>query len=411
MGNVETMQASASRREVSSENRPATIGCMSGIIRLLCVHHDRSRKRLTSGKTKEKPSVTTPSGPTAPPPPPVEEGEEQTGPSRCSCETPGSPMIPQEIREPGAEAVVAASPETPRRRPALVARLMGLEDLPDVTLAVTPEAAADRRRELQRALEKCDEDLRALRRIIEAVRLAEIQAKAVSSSVRSAGLIKSDGLDARKECDGEQPSPVSVLDAISSPRYRSKRSPNGKHQPTFFVSLHGTHLDAEKKETTAVGSRIVKPSRMGFLFVGEQIQRRQQPRHCVHGRAADAEEINCAGEGYRQALDAAKSIEAMPWVVELKGREIMRMIGGVRRQSWRRRWRSSSREMAESVEEVWVDAAWEEEKWEVARIGGWMESVIWRDLVEELMYVNFRDFVMLTTEALFQYCKCGTLGI
>ncbi|CAL9099309.1 unnamed protein product, partial [Musa textilis] len=386
------MQASASRREVSSENRPATIGCMSGIIRLLCVHHDRSRKRLTSGNRaadvapsdppngNSNSTVTTPSGPTAPPPPPVEEGEEQTGPSRCSCEMPGSPMIPQEIREPGAEAVVAASPETPRRRPALVARLMGLEDLPDVTLAVTPEAAADRRRELQRALEKCDEDLRALRRIIEAVRLAEIQAKAVSSSVRSAGLIKSDGLDARKECDGEQPSPVSVLDAISSPRYRSKRSPN-----ETCVSLHGTHLGAEKKETTAVGSRIVKPSRMGFLFVGEQIQRRQQPRHCVHGRAADAEEINCAGEGYRQALDAAKSIEAMPWVVELKGREIMRMIGGVRRQCWRRRWRSASREMAESVEEVWVDAAWEEEKWEVARIGGWMESVIWRDLVEELV--------------------------
>ncbi|XP_064941349.1 uncharacterized protein LOC135625715 [Musa acuminata AAA Group] len=371
MGNVETTQASSSRREVSSENRPATIGCMSGIFRLLCVHRDSSsRKRLTSGKTKEKPSVTTPSGPTAPPPPLVEDGDKQTGPSRCSCETPGSPMIPQDIREPGAEAVVAASPETPRRRPALVARLMGLEDLPDITVSVTPEAAADQRRELQRALEKCDEDLRALRRIIEAVRLAEIQAKAVSSSVRSAGPIKSDGLDARKECEGEQPSPVSVLDAISSPRYRSKRSPN------------------EKKETTAVGSRIVKPSRMGFLFVGEQIQRqrRQQPRHYVHGRATDAEEINCAGEGYRQkAPDAAKSIEAMPWVIELKGREIVRMIGGVRRKCWRRRWRRASREMAESVEEVWADAAWEEETWEVARVGVWMESVIWRDLVEELV--------------------------
>nr|XP_018674700.1 PREDICTED: uncharacterized protein LOC108951450 [Musa acuminata subsp. malaccensis] len=342
MGNVETTQASSSRREVSSENRPATIGCMSGIFRLLCVHRDSSsRKRLTSGKTKEKPSVTTPSGPTAPPPPLVEDGDKQTGPSRCSCETPGSPMIPQDIREPGAEAVVAASPETPRRRPALVARLMGLEDLPDITVSVTPEAAADQRRELQRALEKCDEDLRALRRIIEAVRLAEIQAKAVSSSVRSAGLIKSDGLDARKECEGEQPSPVSVLDAISSPRYRSKRSPN------------------KKKETTAVGSRIVKPSRMGFLFVGE---------------------------GYRQKPpDAAKSIEAMPWVVELKGREIVRMIGGVRRKCWRRRWRSASREMAESVEEVWADVAWEEETWEVARVGVWMESVIWRDLVEELV--------------------------
>ncbi|CAL9120593.1 unnamed protein product, partial [Musa acuminata var. zebrina] len=388
------MQASSSRREVSSENRPATIGCMSGIFRLLCVHRDSSRKRLTSGNRaavvapsyppngNSNSTVTTPSGPTAPPPPLVEDGTKQTGPSRCSCEKPGSPMIPQDIREPGAEAVVAASPETPRRRPALVARLMGLEDLPDITVSVTPEAAADQRRELQRALEKCDEDLRALRRIIEAVRLAEIQAKAVSSSVRSAGLIKSDGLDARKECEGEQPSPVSVLDAISSPRYRSKRSPNA------CVSLHGTHLNAEKKETTAVGSRIVKPSRMGFLFVGEQIQRqrRQQPRHYVHGRATDAEEINCAGEGYRQkAPDAAKSIEAMPWVVELKGREIVRMIGGVRRKCWRRRWRSASREMAESVEEVWADEAWEEETWEVARVGVWMESVIWRDLVEELV--------------------------
>ncbi|RZR76783.1 hypothetical protein BHM03_00001664 [Ensete ventricosum] len=369
MGNVETTHASSSRREVSSENRPATIGCMSGIFRLLCVNHDRSRKRLTSGnRAAVKPSVTTPSGPTAPPP--VEDGDKQTGPSRCSCETPG---IPQEIREPRAEAVVAASPETPRPRPALVARLMGLDDLPDLTVAVTPEAAAAyQRRELQRALEKCDEDLRVLRRIIEAVRLTEIQAKAVSSSVRSAGLIKSDGLDGMKECDGEQPSPVSVLDAISSPRYRSKRSPN------------------EKKETPAVGSRIVKPSRMGFLFVGEQIRRRQQPRHYVHGGATDAEDINCAGEGYKQAVEAAKSIEAMPWVVELKGREIMRMIGGVRRQCWRRRRRrSASREMAESVEEVWADAAWEEERWEVARVGVWMESVIWRDLVEELVVELF----------------------
>ncbi|THU53687.1 hypothetical protein C4D60_Mb10t17090 [Musa balbisiana] len=247
MGNVETMQASSSRREVSSENRSPTIGCMSGIFRLLCVHRDSSHKRLTSGKTKEKPSVTTPSGPTAPPPPLVEDGEKQTGPSRCSCETPGSPMIPQEIREPGAEAVVAASPETPRRRPALVARLMGLEDLPDITVAVTPEAAADQRRELQRALEKCDEDLRALRRIIEAVRLAEIQAKTVSSSVRSAALIKSDGLNARKECEGEQPSPVSVLDAISSPREEGNNSRRieDREAITYGFPLRGRGLQTK----------------------------------------------------------------------------------------------------------------------------------------------------------------------
>lgn len=61
MGNVETTQASSSRREVSSENRPATIGCMSGIFRLLCVHRDSSsRKRLTSGK---RAAVVAPSYP------------------------------------------------------------------------------------------------------------------------------------------------------------------------------------------------------------------------------------------------------------------------------------------------------------------------------------------------------------
>lgn len=60
MGNVETMQASSSRREVSSENRPATIGCMSGIFRLLCVHRDSSHKRLTSGN---RAAVVAPSYP------------------------------------------------------------------------------------------------------------------------------------------------------------------------------------------------------------------------------------------------------------------------------------------------------------------------------------------------------------
>ncbi|EHA8586716.1 hypothetical protein COCNU_scaffold000789G000010 [Cocos nucifera] len=82
-----------------------------------------------------------------------------------SCEVPRSPTLPPEIRR----SISAASPDSPRRSPALVARLMGLEDAPVSSL----ESAAEKRRKLLGALEKCDEDLNALKRIIEAVRFAE----------------------------------------------------------------------------------------------------------------------------------------------------------------------------------------------------------------------------------------------
>ncbi|RWV95986.1 hypothetical protein GW17_00041340 [Ensete ventricosum] len=89
------------------------------------------------------------------------------------------------------------------------------------------------------------------------------------------------------------------------------------------------------------------------------------------------------------------------------------MIGGVRRQCWRRRRRrSASREMAESVEEVWADAAWEEERWEVARVGVWMESVIWRDLVEELVVELFGEGDMaeqLTDEQISEFKESFSL--
>ncbi|URE08560.1 major facilitator superfamily antiporter [Musa troglodytarum] len=353
MGNVETMRTSSSRREMRSENRPNTIGCMSGIFHLLSRHHNRSRKRLTSANRKEKPAVAPPSRPKLPPPRPIDDEEgKKTEPQRRSCETPRSPTIPQEIRRRPAVAVAAASPDSPRRPSALVARLMGLEDSPAPPVA----AAADKRRELLRALEKCDEDLQALKRIIEAVRSAEIKAKVVPSAGGPAGRLEWDGGDPKNQCNGEQPSPVSVLDAVSSPRNRSNGSPN------------------EKQEITTAGLRMAKPpARLGALFVGEE--RCNAAQLCAfYGRI---------------------SMEAMPRVVEPKGRAIVEDLGPAKltesvRQQWRgrRRRRSASRAMGETVEEVWEDGVWEQ-RWEAGRVGVWVEADIMWDLVEELVVELF----------------------
>ncbi|WOL12578.1 hypothetical protein Cni_G21345 [Canna indica] len=343
MGNVETMRTSSSRRELGSENRPKTIGCMSGIFHFLSRQHKTSRKRLTSGKRKEKPVVPPPTRPT--PPLVIEDaGAKKPEARRLSCETsPRSPTIPQEIRRrkrPPAAVVAAASPDSSRRPPALLARLMGLEDGPAAPLMT---ASSDKQRELLHALEKCDEDLKALRQIIEAVRSAEVNSKAVVSAAGMAGrLLETDAEDSKSDCNGEQPSPVSVLDAISSPRYRSKRRSRNDNQ-----------------ETTAAGSRIVKPSRTAVVFIEED-----------YNKARNATEKMPKGAGRHPV------VEDFRWPA--------RRAESVGRRYWWRRRRGVSRAMTETVEEVWEEGAWEA-KWELGRVGMWVEANILWDLVEELV--------------------------
>ncbi|KAL7218395.1 hypothetical protein ACSBR2_011626 [Camellia fascicularis] len=84
-----------------------------------------------------------------------------------SCEVPRSPTLPPEIRRSNS----INSPENFRAStpppPALVARLMRLEE-------ITAEAAiAEKRKKLFGALEKCDEDLKAIKKIIESLRSTE----------------------------------------------------------------------------------------------------------------------------------------------------------------------------------------------------------------------------------------------
>jgi hypothetical protein len=167
----------------------------------------KQEKNVVSSSTKLKPSSASPS---------VVQGQnrkERDGTAidlrRFSCDMQRSPTLPADIRR---------SPQNFPTPPALVARLMGLEAM--------PESAADKRRKLLGALEKCNEDLIELKKIIEAVQLSERQkstATGVEGEIRKA-----------KRCweFNGQPSPVSVLDEFSgspwSARYcHSTRNTNG----------------------------------------------------------------------------------------------------------------------------------------------------------------------------------------
>ncbi|XWS58866.1 hypothetical protein CRYUN_Cryun08bG0071800 [Craigia yunnanensis] len=131
------------RQSSSSCRKQNSIGCMSAIFHLLSKRHNRS-KFLTSGKEKLKGAAHSP----------IETSEQRLKPASF----PRSPTLPAEMRR-------SKSVETPPH--ALVARLMGLE-LDEFPL--TPESTADKRMKLLGALEKCDEDLKALQRIIEVVK-------------------------------------------------------------------------------------------------------------------------------------------------------------------------------------------------------------------------------------------------
>lgn len=136
---------------------------------------------------------------------------------------PRSPTLPAEIRR-------VNSPDNFRTPPpALVARLMGMEDAP-----VESAVAEKRRKQLLGALEKCDEDLKALKKIIDTVRSAE--------RLRSAGGGKWP----------EQPSPVAVL--LEEEEYYStttghvsSSSSSSPLRSSYFIPSpktfnHGTYL-------------------------------------------------------------------------------------------------------------------------------------------------------------------------
>ena len=151
-----------------------------------------------------------------------------------------------------------------------------------------PESAAEKRRKLLGALEKCDEDLKTLRRIIAAVRAAEMRAASASDVCPVAATTTPAGKGAKGTFSrddeqspspspptpqqqhklvraGEQqyPSPDSVLDAISSPRFPCRKRPS----PCTDLDVGGKGGCGNGALAPIFGSKIVKPSRT-LVFSG-----------------------------------------------------------------------------------------------------------------------------------------------
>lgn len=131
---------------------------------------------------------------------------------KSSCEVPRSPTLPAEIRRKSIENI--------RESPALVARLMGLEALP-----ASPESLVEKRQKLLGALQRCDDDLKALKKIIDAVQTPEpVPSPKPVVVKRTVCEVKCSVVNGEQQ----QPSPVSVLDEFN----RSPLSSNchsGRH--------------------------------------------------------------------------------------------------------------------------------------------------------------------------------------
>ncbi|KAL6009806.1 hypothetical protein ACLOJK_000235 [Asimina triloba] len=349
-----TVRSTSCRREPRVENQQQQqlkkIGCMSGIFHLLHNHHHHSRKRITSagkknrrGDSEKKPKPQT-EIPLKPPPDPS-TNTARVDWRRLSFDVPRSPTLPAEIRRSNS----VNSPTAFRRQPALVARLMGLEELP----AEEPEQSnAEKRRKILGALEKCDQDLKALKKIIEAVQAAEgcrrapppppCPIRGSPEKQENGGRNLKGGDDSMttvrekrgSDLNGEQPSPVSVLDGIPSPfrktRERSEQGGQFKKLKDHDHELNGSFF-----------SKI--------LF--DQLPRLTSGPH----KRAEGGPFKCMSSTVKM-------------IRHHRGPAMFR----------------GSKAMIEAVNEVWTDGIWRE-RWEFGRLGIVLEGYILGELVEEIV--------------------------
>ncbi|KAI3444243.1 hypothetical protein Pfo_000908 [Paulownia fortunei] len=344
---------SSSRRQAAAAATAATppppethhvkaIGCMSGIIQLFS-KYQKPNKRLTFGRKQEKWKPSSPtkakgSAPTENSPSSAKEDktEKRTFDTKrlsCGFKVPRSPTLPPEIRRSNA----ASSPENSRAPSSLVARLMGLEDLGAAAKrpAFEEDPITEKRQRLLQALEKCNEDLEALKRIIKAVQTSDVRLQPPHPAAAKRGL--SGGVNAGslavkpciKKCTDvaaeESNIPACMVEELT-------RSPLS----TSFSMVQNTTAGAMRVPQQRKPTSAKKP--------GED----DEPIAKLFNKSTITE----------SSLSMRRRAAAVP--------------------PW------SSRAMVQSVEEVCSDIAWGEKR-EVGRIGLVLQDHLCRELIEELV--------------------------
>ncbi|PON46736.1 hypothetical protein PanWU01x14_249290 [Parasponia andersonii] len=391
MKRQDSLPSSSSHRENKNNNNNATeklhakaVGCMSGLFDFVSGYRSR-RKFLTFGKRHEKHEPATNSTNNS-------NGKSSTTRSssidkegiinttgstnvlqRYSCEVPRSPTLPAEIRRSNS----VNSPQNFCTPPALVARLMGLEEAHSTmskAMHELPEfsSAAEKRRQLLGALEKCDQDLKALKKIIDAVRSAEglqSPATAVFGTLEgyqddrvNNGWNRFHGVKGLEVNKAEQPSPVSVLDEFT--RFPLSNLYHSKRQSFSYGRMQHQVKQPKKKP----GEADLSPS----IF----------------------DRITC------ESLHRKASIIS----TDLHHLDISTLSSPSSSPSSSPLW--SSQAMKESVEEVCKDIAWGERR-EIGRIGLALQDHICRDLIEEIVtdLTSFHCHNNLYSSLPFEACK------
>lgn len=258
MQRQETLRSSSSRRENTPENhRGKTIGCVSGLFQFISKYQKR-RKLLTFGRKQNKNIDSSPTDGRHSPPQSCSAWRKQnknlisspTKGQKNLSETPASPSLRVDnSRNPDNtncdDTCRKFSSDVPRSPtiPAEIRRSRP-ESPKNFRLPQAVESAMEKRSELLRMLQKCDEDLKTLKKIIEAVRSSDDKDR-----IRCGNDWKKNGKSFLEETN-ERPSPVSVLDEFTCPavsshyqRQRHGRAHQQRKKPgeeeisnTFFLS-------------------------------------------------------------------------------------------------------------------------------------------------------------------------------
>lgn len=252
------------------------------------------------------------------------------------------------------------------------------------------ESAAEKRRKLLGALEKCDEDLKTLRRIIAAVRAAELRAAAASDAApvlagttppgagKGGAKWMSGGLDELSPSPPrhynykpQHPSPDSVLDAISSPRFPCRKRPSPCTDLDAGGGKAGRGNDAVAP--TVVASRVVKPSRT-LVFSGDYYR------------------INSSGGGGGGLLQTPHAVHHLP--VPLAVGLPPRSAGSESWRHHRRRWEQEAAAAGRVISRATAEATmWaqqqgdedDEQRCERGRVAAALERAIAQDLVADIV--------------------------
>ncbi|GAA0145453.1 hypothetical protein LIER_36133 [Lithospermum erythrorhizon] len=322
---------SSSRRETPPPPQKhhvaaTSVGCMSGIFHLITKYQNRN-KRLTSGKKHTK-SNTSNGNSSSPKRANKASRTTQTSPS-ANKEVPGSPTPLRPETTSGSKGH--------RKQPTLVARLMGLEEIPGTIspcnnkVVKKEESDEEKRRKLMQALQRCNNDLATLKKVIKNV-------QEVEKSVQPPDKV---------EVGGNGGS-----DSATPPSRTSCMMNQSDHQRLS----HACVIDQRFRSST-----IKKPVAASPGEVTPPPCKPPTPRK--NPRQDDGIETYFF---HKKSLANNKS-----W--DIKHDEISSPSKT-----------RSSKAMIQSVEQVCRDIAWGEKR-EVGKIGLMVQECIWKDLIEEIV--------------------------